>query len=45
LTPVADVPDETGAGDIAVDLKTHTVWVAYSKDGQCFAQPFMPANK
>lgn len=45
LTPVADVPDESGAGDIAVDEKTHTVWVAYAKDGQCFVQPFMPANK
>lgn len=45
LTALADVPDETGAGDIAVDLKTHIVWVAYDKGGQCFAEPFMPANK
>ena len=45
LTALADVPDETGAGDIAVDTKTHIVWVACTKDGQCVAQPFMPANK
>ena len=40
LTPLGDVPDETGAGDITVDPKTHTVWIAYKKDAQCFAQPF-----
>ena len=45
LTALADVPDEPGAGDIAVDAKTHIVWVAYSKDGQCFAEPFVPAAK
>lgn len=45
LTALGDVPDETGAGDIAVDLKTHTVWVAYPKDGQCVAQPFIPASQ
>ena len=41
LTALADVPNEN-AGDIAVDPKTHTVWTAYDKDGQCFAQPFTP---
>lgn len=40
LTALGDVPDETGTGDIAVDPKTHTVWIAYKKGGQCFAQPF-----
>ncbi len=40
LTPLGDVPDETGTGDIAVDPKTHTVWIAYGKGTQCFAQPF-----
>jgi DNA-binding beta-propeller fold protein YncE len=40
LTPLGDVPDQTGTGDIAVDPKTHTVWIAYTKGGQCFAQPF-----
>jgi DNA-binding beta-propeller fold protein YncE len=45
LTALGDVPDETGTGDIAVDLKTHTVWVAYPKGGQCVAQPFVPASQ
>jgi hypothetical protein len=31
-------------GDITVDPKTHTVWIAYQKNGQCFAQPFTPAK-
>lgn len=43
LTALPGVADEK-AGDIAVDPATHTVWVAYDKDGQCFAQPFS-ANK
>ncbi len=45
LAPLADVPDATGTGNIAVDPKTHIVWIAYPKDGQCFAQPFAPAIK
>jgi DNA-binding beta-propeller fold protein YncE len=45
LTPLGDAPDASGAGDIAVDSKTHTVWVAYQKDGQCFVQSFTPAKK
>ena len=40
LTSLGDVPDETGVGDITVDPKTHTVWIAYKKGDQCFAQPF-----
>jgi DNA-binding beta-propeller fold protein YncE len=40
LTALGDVPDETGTGDIVVDPKTHTVWIAYKKGGQCFVQPF-----
>jgi len=45
LTPLGDVPDATGTGDIAVDPKTHIVWDAYQEDGQCFARPFAPAKK
>jgi DNA-binding beta-propeller fold protein YncE len=45
LTPAGDVPDPTRTGDITVDPSTHTVWIAYQKDGQCFAQPFMPNQK
>jgi|SRR5665213_968058 len=44
LTPLGDVPDETGTGDIVVDTKTHIVWIAYHKGDQCFAQPFTPAR-
>ena len=45
LTALGDVPDQTGTGDIAVDPKTHVVWIAYQKDGKCFAQPFTPGTK
>ena len=46
LTALGDVADATGAGNIAVDPKSHTVWIAYSKgkDGPAFVQPFTPAN-
>lgn len=44
LTAAGDVPDENGTGDITVDPATHTVWIAYPKDGQCFVQPFAPAK-
>jgi DNA-binding beta-propeller fold protein YncE len=44
LTALGDVPDENGTGDIAVDPKTHTVWIAYHKGDQCFVQPFTPAK-
>ena len=44
LTPLDDVPDETGTGDITVDPKTHTVWIAYKKGNECFVQPFTPTK-
>jgi len=44
LTALGDVPDEDGTGDIVVDPKTHTVWIAYKKGSECFAQPFTPAK-
>jgi hypothetical protein len=44
LTALGDVPDENGTGDIAVDPKTHIVWIAYHKGDQCFAQPFTPSK-
>jgi DNA-binding beta-propeller fold protein YncE len=44
LTALGDVPDEAGTGDIAVDPKTHTVWIAYKKGDQCFVQPFTPTK-
>ena len=42
LTALADVDDEKGTGNIAVDHKTHTVWIAYKKGNQAFVQPFTP---
>ena len=36
LKSLGDVPDETGTGDITVDPKTHTVWIAFKKGGECF---------
>lgn len=42
LKSLGDVPDENGTGDIAVDPKTHTVWIAYPRGEQCFVQPFTP---
>lgn len=45
LKPAGDVPDATRTGDITVDPATHTVWIAYTKNGQCYAQPFTPNQK
>jgi len=44
LTGLGDVPDQPGTGDIVVEPQTHTVWIAYRKGDQCFAQPFTPAK-
>ena len=44
LTPLGDVPDQNGTGDIAVDPKTHTVWIACKQGDECFVQPFTPAK-
>jgi DNA-binding beta-propeller fold protein YncE len=40
LTTIDTVPSSQGAHSIAVDLKTHTVWIAYAKDNKPFVQPF-----
>ncbi len=42
LTALGDVSDEAGVGSIAVDPKTHNVWIAYHKGDQCFVQAFAP---
>ena len=44
LTSLGDVPDETGTGDIAVDPRTHIVWIGYKKGTNSFAQPFTPTK-
>jgi DNA-binding beta-propeller fold protein YncE len=45
LTPAGEVPDAPRTGDITVDPATHTVWIAYQKNSQCFVQPFTPSQK
>lgn len=45
LTSLGDVADEPGTGDIAIDPKTHTVWIAFKQGDQCFVQPFMVSDK
>ncbi|HTR40223.1 MAG TPA: hypothetical protein VMH87_01230 [Pseudomonadales bacterium] len=45
LIPRGEVSDVTKTGDITVDPATHTVWIAYVKGDQCFAQPFTPSQK
>ncbi|MGH9406058.1 MAG: hypothetical protein ACRD3D_09535 [Terriglobia bacterium] len=44
LTRLGSVADERGTHSIAVDPKTHTVWIAYPKGNECFVQPFTPAE-
>jgi len=43
LTSLGGVPD-TATGSIAVDPKTHTVWIAYANGDQSFVQPFAPSQ-
>jgi DNA-binding beta-propeller fold protein YncE len=45
LTKLGEVASSTGCHSIAVDPKTHTVWIAYAKDDQSVAQPFTPPAK
>jgi DNA-binding beta-propeller fold protein YncE len=40
LTALGDVPEGAGTGSIAVDPKTHIVWIAYAKGDGSFLQPF-----
>lgn len=40
LTPLGDTPSEKGAHSIAVDPKSHTVWIAYAKGDKAFVQSF-----
>jgi DNA-binding beta-propeller fold protein YncE len=43
LTTIDTVPSSQGAHSLAVDPKTHTVWIAYAKDNKPFVQPFTAA--
>lgn len=42
LTPLGDVPTASRAHSVAVDARTHKVWIAYVKDAQSIVQPFTP---
>jgi DNA-binding beta-propeller fold protein YncE len=45
LTTLGEVASSTGCHSIAVDPRTHTVWIAYAKDDQSMVQPFTPPTK
>jgi DNA-binding beta-propeller fold protein YncE len=40
LKTLDSIPSVQGAHSIAVDPKTHTVWIAFAKDTKAFVQPF-----
>lgn len=42
LTSLGTIPSSAGAHSIAVDPQTHTVWIAYAKEGASYVQPFTP---
>lgn len=44
LASLGSVPDQRGTHSVTFDPKTHTVWIAYGNDNQCFVQPFTPAE-
>lgn len=44
LTPLETVPSAQGAHSIAVDPKTHTVWIAFAKDDKPYVQAFQSAS-
>jgi hypothetical protein len=44
LNALGDIPSSQGCHSVAVDPKTHTVWIAYAKGEQAFAQPFTPRD-
>jgi DNA-binding beta-propeller fold protein YncE len=42
LTAAGSIPSAQGAHSIAVDPKTHTVWIAFAKDDKPYVQAFTP---
>jgi DNA-binding beta-propeller fold protein YncE len=40
LTTLPPLPSSPGAHSIAVDSQTHTVWIAFAKDGKAYVQAF-----
>jgi DNA-binding beta-propeller fold protein YncE len=44
LKTLDSIPSSPGAHSIAVDPKTHTVWIAFARDNKAFVQPFEAAT-
>lgn len=44
LESLGEVATSAGAKSLALDLKTHSVWLAYAKDNESFVQPYSVAN-
>lgn len=44
LTSIGEIAASEGCHSIAVDSKTHTVWIAYAKGESSFVQPFVPSK-
>jgi DNA-binding beta-propeller fold protein YncE len=44
LTALGEVPSSEGCHSIAVDPKTHTVWIAYAKGDASFVRPYAVAK-
>jgi DNA-binding beta-propeller fold protein YncE len=40
LTTLAPLSSSPGTHSIAVDPQTHTVWIAFAKDGKAYVEPF-----
>jgi DNA-binding beta-propeller fold protein YncE len=40
LATLAPLPSSPGAHSIAVDPQTHTVWIAFARDGKAYVQAF-----
>jgi DNA-binding beta-propeller fold protein YncE len=44
LKALGSISDEKTTHSVAVDPKTHTVWIGYAKDNDSFVQPFTPTE-
>jgi len=44
LSALGDVPGASGCHSIAVDAKTHMVWIAYATGDERFVHPFTPGK-
>jgi len=44
LTALGEAPSSEGCHSVAVDAKTHTVWIAYAKGEASYVRPFVEAR-